>query len=87
MKNLFFCEILTPKKKLFESKISSLIVPALEGYIGVMAGHLPMISLLGEGKIRLKEPSPDKNYKVYSLEIKEGVIQVKKNSVTLLVEV
>ena len=81
----FFCQLLTKEKKLFESNITSLVVPTQDGYLGVMANHASMIALLGSGRVDLKDLSGEER-KVNTFNILEGVLEVHKNVVTLLVE-
>lgn len=50
----FEVEIITPEETVFKDKVYSLIVPAYEGYLGVMAGHAPFICILSRGKITLR---------------------------------
>lgn len=47
----FELEIITPGNTIFKGIVSSLIIPAYEGYMGVMAGHASFIGSLGSGKI------------------------------------
>ena len=55
--NLFYLDIITPEKHPFSGKISSLIVPAEFGFLGVLAHHAPLIACLIKGKITLKDES------------------------------
>ncbi len=48
---LFQLEILTPRHKVFSGQVASLVVPAAEGYLGVLANHAPIIAALQPGKI------------------------------------
>lgn len=47
----FQLEILTPRRKVFSGAVASLVVPAAEGYLGVLANHAPIIAALQSGKI------------------------------------
>lgn len=47
----FELEIITPGNTIFKGMVSSLIIPAYEGYMGIMAGHASFIGSLGNGKI------------------------------------
>ena len=45
----FSLSVVTPERTLFEGEFASVVVPAHEGYMGVMANHAPVISALGTG--------------------------------------
>ncbi len=54
MANLFHVNIITPAKVEYEGEVSSLIVPAHEGYLGVLAHHASIIAKLKPGRITLR---------------------------------
>ena len=49
MANLFFLSIRTPEKDFLESDVEQVIFTAPQGRLGVMAGHMPMITSVLEG--------------------------------------
>lgn len=51
----FNLEILTPEKAIFKGKVTSLIVPAFEGYLGVMADHAPFVCTLSIGEVTIHQ--------------------------------
>lgn len=46
----FELEIITPDNTVFKGRVSSLIFPAHQGYMGVLGGHASFIGALGKGK-------------------------------------
>jgi F-type H+-transporting ATPase subunit epsilon len=42
-------EVVTPERQLVKESVTEAQVPAREGYIGVLPGHAPLLSLLGSG--------------------------------------
>ncbi len=42
-------EVVTPERQLVKEAVTEAQVPAREGYIGVLPGHAPLLSLLGSG--------------------------------------
>ena len=42
-------EVVTPERQLVKESVTEAQVPAKEGYIGVLPGHAPLLSLLGSG--------------------------------------
>jgi F-type H+-transporting ATPase subunit epsilon len=83
MGKYFKVEIVAPAKKIYSGNISSLIVPAALGYLGVLANHAPLIANLVPGKIILKESSG--SLTTFYSESK-GILEVLQNNVTLLLD-
>lgn len=48
-------EIISPEQSVYSAEVTSIIVPGLEGYFGVQAGHIPMIVALGVGELTIRE--------------------------------
>ncbi len=42
-------EVVTPERQLVKESVTEAQIPAKEGYIGVLPGHAPLLSLLGSG--------------------------------------
>lgn len=76
-------EILTPEKKLFAGNAYGIQLPGISGSFEVLEMHAPMVSALGNGKIKLLL---DKNGKSDAYSISGGFIEVLDNKVTVLVE-
>ena len=45
--------VISPERVLFEGEADSVIAPAFDGEVGILAGHAPMMTLLGKGSLRL----------------------------------
>ena len=54
----FHCELIGPTGKLLDCRTSSVVFPAHDGQVGVLCDHMPMLSQLGLGVVRV-EPSPE----------------------------
>ena len=72
----FKLKILTPDEKLFEGEVSQVVLPTKAGEITVLANHIPLISLLSIGEIKIK--SSDKNAEEQKFLVQGGVIDVKQ---------
>jgi F-type H+-transporting ATPase subunit epsilon len=57
MAKTFKLEIVTPEKLVFSEDVVSLVVPADEGYLGVLAGHAPLLASLQPGEIKIRRES------------------------------
>lgn len=73
--------ILTPSQPIFQGPVISLVMPAEEGYWGVLAMHIPSIVKLKRGKVRARTNGDSKEW-----EIKGGFAWVERDKTTLLVE-
>ena len=54
MAKKFKTEIVTPERLVFSEEIESLVIPAERGYLGVLAGHAPLLASLQPGEITIK---------------------------------
>ena len=78
----FELEIVTPEARVFSGTVQSVQVPGTEGSFQVLYNHAPIISTLGEGKVKLV----DEDGKDQVFNTQNGVIEVLKNKVIILVE-
>ena len=45
--------VISPEAVLFEGTTESVVAPAFDGEVGILTGHAPMMTLLGQGQLRL----------------------------------
>ena len=81
MERTFDINIMTGQAVVYSGKISSLIVPSANGYLGVLADHAPLVSALKAGKITLKDTFGKSL--IFNAE-GEGILHVLRNDVTIL---
>ena len=48
------CDIVTPVAKLFSDEASMVVVPGVEGEMGFLYGHVPLVSALSDGVVRVQ---------------------------------
>lgn len=75
-------EIIAPEKRLFSGEIKIVKLPGAEGSFEIMENHADIISILGQGTIRVKETNGLLSY----FEINGGLAEVSNNEVKVLVE-
>jgi F-type H+-transporting ATPase subunit epsilon len=46
-------EIVTPEAKVYSDTIDSVVVPTVEGEIGVLPGHIPLLAQVEHGELRV----------------------------------
>lgn len=74
-------EVVTPEKSLIKEEIKSLVVPALNGYLGVLPNHAPLITGLRAGILRYRADG-EKKY----LAVSGGFMEVFQNKITVLAD-
>lgn len=75
----FELEVLQPERVFFKDKVEMIVVRAIDGEIGIMAGHEPIIIPIGIGKLRIK-----KDNKWQEAAIAGGILEVNQNKVVIL---
>jgi len=53
----FHLRLCTPDKTFFDAETDGIVCPGLNGYFGVLARHLPLISGLGTGVLKVRTGS------------------------------
>jgi F-type H+-transporting ATPase subunit epsilon len=86
---MFQLSIYTLEKTLFKGQVESVQVPGPAGELGVLNYHIPLITPLIGGKIKVKKTSAKEYEKAEEeiIEIKKGFLEVKPNSVVILAEI
>ncbi len=65
MPKTFSLNFVTPEKQLLRAlPVESVILPALSGEMGVLAGHTPMVVQLGFGSLRYKADGKEEEFAV-----------------------
>jgi F-type H+-transporting ATPase subunit epsilon len=75
-------QIVTIERKVYEDKIDSVVLPTLWGEIGILPGHIPLITSLSEGELRIR-----KNNQVNFLACSGGFVKVDPDKVLVLADV
>jgi F-type H+-transporting ATPase subunit epsilon len=81
MADTFKLEIVTPEKKVVDTTAEEVQIPGKNGYLGVMAGHAPLITELAVGEISFRENSTEQR-----LAVAWGFAEVLPDKVTILAE-
>ena len=78
----FNLEIRTPEKLIYEGEVTSVQAPGVEGNFQILAGHIPFLTALDVGEIRIRESSDTPQLMATT----GGVFEVLRTGVTALVE-
>jgi len=80
MSENFNIEIVNPEKSyLSKDNVSEVVVPAFEGEIGILKDHIPIISFLKPGIVKIFIGTEQENYYV-----EDGIVEFKDNSLSIL---
>jgi len=75
-------DIITPETSLFSGEAKSIVLPGIDGELGVLDKHAPLITSLKAGDVRITEANGNKQ----SIAVKGGTVEVINNTVTILAE-
>jgi F-type H+-transporting ATPase subunit epsilon len=70
--------VISPEATLFEGEVASVVAPAFDGEVGILTGHAAMVTVLGEGKLRLGDGQ--------WFNVAGGFMQVADNQVRVVTE-
>ena len=75
-------ELVTQEKKVFEeSEADIVIVPAVEGEMGVLPNHAPVLTALTFGELVVRKGAAEERFAVYG-----GVVDVRPDKVVVLAD-
>lgn len=74
--------LITPQKQLLTNlEVQSIVLPAFQGELGVLPGHIPMIVQLGFGALRYKKDGQEEEFAVLG-----GFAEILHESVNVFAE-
>ena len=76
----FKLEIVNPEQSfLLNEDVTEVIIPAFEGEMGILKDHIPIISFLKPGVIKIFSKLEEENYYV-----EDGIVEFKNNNLSVL---
>ncbi|MFC2767065.1 MAG: ATP synthase F1 subunit epsilon [Prevotella sp.] len=78
---MLYLKIISPEKTLFSGDVESVLVPGTVGEFEILKDHAPIISTLEEGRVIYTTATGKQQ-----LNILGGFVEVKRNEVSLCVE-
>jgi F-type H+-transporting ATPase subunit epsilon len=82
MARTFRLEIVTPDRALLSEEVVSIIAPGVEGYLGVLANHAPLVTELNVGVLRIRYPDDTEE----NVAVSGGFMEVANNRVLVLAD-
>ncbi len=77
----FRLEIVTPERTVVSEDVESLVVPAQDGYLGVLAGHAPLLCIVRPGQVEVIKEGKGRRFAVGG-----GYLEVSANRAILLAD-
>jgi len=80
MSEEFKVEIVNPEQSFISKEdVIEIVVPAFEGEMGILKDHIPIISFLKPGLIKIFSKAGEENYY-----IEDGIVEFKNNCLSVL---
>jgi len=74
-------DLVSPERLLLSRQVDMVTVPGTEGYMGVIAGHAPLVSTLRAGMVDMQDEGVDTRFF-----IRGGFVEINPTKVTVLAE-
>jgi F-type H+-transporting ATPase subunit epsilon len=74
-------EIVTPDARVYSDTIDSVVIPTLEGEVGILPGHIPLLAQVEHGELRVT-----KGAETQLLAVSGGFVEVEGDRVHVLAE-
>jgi F-type H+-transporting ATPase subunit epsilon len=74
-------EIVTPERLAYEDDVDLVVVPGIEGELGILPHHAPLITTLGVGELRIRKGGAEESFAIIG-----GFLQVRPDKVVVMAE-
>jgi F-type H+-transporting ATPase subunit epsilon len=74
-------EIVTPERRVYQGEVDSVQVPGIDGELGILPHHAPLLSLLGDGELRIRRGAEEESIAIFG-----GFVQVRPDKVVIMAE-
>lgn len=81
MASTFYLEILTPLRKFFSGDVEEIVLKTLDGEMGVLKGHIPMVVAVDIGPIRIL-----RNGEWLTAALSSGFMEITRDKTVILVD-
>jgi F-type H+-transporting ATPase subunit epsilon len=73
--------VISPERAVFNGDADTVVAPAFDGLIGILPRHAPLLTLLGEGVLRVRHGGATSLFRVAG-----GFLQVVDNTVRVVAD-
>src|SRR5919112_1727360 len=74
-------EIVTPERLAYSDTVDSVNVPGIDGQLGILPHHAPLVSMLGIGELRIRKGGAEESFAIAG-----GFVQVRPDRVVVMAE-
>ncbi len=74
-------EIVTPERLAYSEYVDSVQLPGIEGELGILPHHAPLVSMLGVGELRIRKGGVEESFAIFG-----GFLQVRPDKVVVMAE-
>lgn len=74
-------EIVTPERQAYSEEVDAVFCPGIEGELGVLPHHAPLLSMLGVGELRIRTAGEEEFFAIAG-----GFVQVRPDKVVVMAE-
>src|SRR3984957_8010207 len=74
-------QIVTPEARVYSETVDTVVIPTVEGEVGILPGHIPLVAQLGAGELRAT-----KGGRTELLVVGGGFLQVSGDKVSILAD-
>jgi F-type H+-transporting ATPase subunit epsilon len=74
-------EIVTPERLAYSESVDAVVLPGVEGELGVLPHHAPLITMLGVGELRVRKAGVEESFAIVG-----GFLQVRPDKVVVMAE-
>ena len=78
MSEKFKVEIISPENSILKTETSEVVIPSYEGEMGILKDHIPLITFLRPGIIKIIDGNEKKFF------VEEGTVEFSNNSLLIL---
>jgi len=82
MERTLLCEIVTPERIVYTNEVKMVIAPTIDGEVGILPLHAPLVSALRPGEIRVRHADDEVEW----FAVSGGYIQVHEDKVIILAD-
>ena len=74
-------EIVTPEAKTFSDDVDLVTMPGLDGEMGILAGHMPLLTQIRPGELRVTKGKEE-----FSIAVGDGFVEITGEKISVLTD-
>jgi len=77
----FRLEIVTPEEKSYSDEVDGVVIPGVEGELGILPSHVPLMTMLHPGELRVTKDGVETR-----MAIGQGFVEITQDHVNILTD-